>query len=165
TLHWAKNLQVQGSDENTLNYTIMLLGRNGILHLNAVASINDLSAVQASIPEILKMPEFVSGSTYKDFDPGIDKVAAWTIGGLVAGKVLAKAGLFVLLLKFWKLIALGLVAIGGLVTKFFKRKKNDQQWPSDDYAGTVSQPAPAAPELTDTAVTDSNNQNDTRIQS
>ncbi|RYD95292.1 MAG: DUF2167 domain-containing protein [Sphingobacteriales bacterium] len=87
TLHWAKNLQVQGSDENTLNYTIMLLGRNGILHLNAVASINDLSAVQASIPEILKMPEFVSGSTYKDFDPGIDKVAAWTIGGLVAGKV------------------------------------------------------------------------------
>ncbi|MET0243264.1 MAG: DUF2167 domain-containing protein, partial [Flavitalea sp.] len=139
TLHWAKNLQVEGADENTLNYTVMLLGRHGILTLNAVASINDLKAVQAALPEVLKMPEFETGSTYKDFDPGVDNVAAWTIGGLVAGKVLAKAGFFVLLLKFWKIIALGFVALGGYFAKFFKRKKKDDgKWPEDDYAGTVN---------------------------
>ncbi|MET0299059.1 MAG: DUF2167 domain-containing protein, partial [Flavitalea sp.] len=139
TLHWAKNLQVEGADENTLNYTVMLLGRHGILTLNAVASINDLKAVQAALPEVLKMPEFETGSTYKDFDPGVDNVAAWTIGGLVAGKVLAKAGFFVLLLKFWKIIALGFVALGGYLAKFFKRKKKDDgKWPEDDYAGTVN---------------------------
>ena len=37
-----------------------------------------------------------------DFDSKIDNVAAWTIGGLVAGKVLAKAGFFAIILKFIK---------------------------------------------------------------
>ena len=44
-------------------------------------------------------------ATYSEFNPDIDTVAAYGIGGLIAGKVLAKAGVLaaglVLLKKFW----------------------------------------------------------------
>ncbi len=51
----------------------------------------------------------------------------WTIGGLVAGSILAKSGFFaklgVLLLKFWKIIAVGAVAIAAGIKKIFGSKK------------------------------------------
>ena len=64
---------------------------------------------------------------YEDFDPKMDNVAAYTVGGLVAGKVLAKAGFFVFLAKFWKLIAVALAASGGYILNFFKSKKKNQE--------------------------------------
>ncbi|HTE24357.1 DUF2167 domain-containing protein [Flavitalea sp.] len=138
TLHWAKNLKVEGAEENTLNYTVMVLGRNGILHMNAVSTMSELATVKASIPEVLKIPSFTDGNAYKDFDPKADKIAAWTIGGLVAGKVLAKAGLFVFLLKFWKLLLIGIVAIGAFIKKFVMgKKKEDEPWPVDQAAVTA----------------------------
>ncbi len=66
-------------------------------------------------------------NAYKDFDPKIEQVAAWTIGGLVAGKVLAKVGVATFFLKFWKLIALGFVAAGGFIVKLFKRKSTETE--------------------------------------
>jgi uncharacterized membrane-anchored protein len=132
TLHWAKNLKVDGADENTLNYTVMLLGRNGILNMNAVSTMGEMANVKASIPEVLQIPSFTEGNAYKDFDPKADKIAAWTIGGLVAGKVLAKVGFFVFLLKFWKLLLLGIVGIGAFLKKFVTwKKKEDEPWPVD----------------------------------
>ena len=63
------------------------------------------------------------GSRYEDFNPELDKVAAYGIGALVAGKVVAKTGLLaaglLLLKKFGVFILVGLGAIFG---KFFKRK-------------------------------------------
>ena len=53
---------------------------------------------------------FAKGQQYTDYNAGIDEVAAYTIGGLVAGKVLAKVGFFAIILKFWKL---GFLALGG----------------------------------------------------
>ncbi|MBL7985981.1 MAG: hypothetical protein JNM91_13325, partial [Flavobacteriales bacterium] len=50
--------------------------------------------------------------------------------GLVAGKVLAKVGIFAVLAKFGKFIVLGLIAIGGAIWKFFTgRKKKDESLP------------------------------------
>jgi uncharacterized membrane-anchored protein len=48
----------------------------------------------------------------------VDEVAAWTVGGLVAGKVMAKAGFFVVLLKFWKVIALAVAGAGSFVWRW-----------------------------------------------
>ncbi len=60
-------------------------------------------------------------------------MAAWTIGGLVAGKVLAKVGFFALLLKSWKLIVIGLTAFGGVIWRFFSgRKKDDSDNKGED---------------------------------
>ncbi|MBD2767408.1 DUF2167 domain-containing protein [Hymenobacter sp. BT664] len=109
-LHWAKSLRFGNSPDTTLNYNVRLLGRKGVLVLNAVGVPRQLSEIRASIPGLLANVTFAKGERYADFNPSLDEVAAYTIGGLVAGKVLAKVGLFALILKFWKL---GLLALGG----------------------------------------------------
>jgi uncharacterized membrane-anchored protein len=125
-LHWAKNIQFVGNDENTLNYEVRILGRKGVLSMNAVASLHNLDSVKKDIDKVLAIPSFSEGSMYKDFDSKTDNVAAWTIGGLVAGKLLLKAGLFATIGKFllaaWKFILIGLVAVWGAIKKFFGRK-------------------------------------------
>jgi uncharacterized membrane-anchored protein len=126
-LHWAKELKFGDSEDRTLNYDIRILGRKGILSMNAVATMNELDMVKKDINKVLHIAEFTEGNKYSDFDSNIDEVAAWTIGGLVAGKVLAKVGILAFLGKFLKVILIGLVAIGGAIVKFFKRKKSDEQ--------------------------------------
>jgi uncharacterized membrane-anchored protein len=125
-LHWAKNIQFVGNDENTLNYEVRILGRKGVLSLNAVSSMHNLDSVKKDINKVLAIPAFNDGSTYKDFDSKTDNVAAWTIGGLVAGKLLLKAGLFATIGKFllaaWKFILVGLIAVWGGIKKFFGKK-------------------------------------------
>ncbi len=125
-LHWAKNLQFAGAEENTLNYEVRILGRKGVLSMNAVATMNELDSVKKDIDKVLAMPSFTEGNAYKDFDSKTDNVAAWTIGGLVAGKVLLKVGFWAVLGKFflaaWKFILIGIVAAWGVIKKFFGRK-------------------------------------------
>lgn len=127
-LHWAKEYQAEGADEHTLNYDIRILGRKGVLSLNAVAGMSHLQDVKTNIDKVLKMAEFTEGNKYKDFDSGVDKVAAWTIGGLVAGKVLAKVGILAFFGKFLKVIIIGIVALGGGIWRFITgRKKNKEE--------------------------------------
>ena len=126
-LHWAKEYKSEGSSENTLNYDIRILGRKGVLSLNAVAGMNNLPDVKNNIDKVLKMAVFTDGNKYSDFKPGMDAVAAWTIGGLVAGKVLAKVGLFAFFGKFLKLILIGIVAAGGAIWKFIAGRRNKKE--------------------------------------
>ena len=121
-LYWAKELKFGEDEIHTLNYDVRVLGRKGHLQLQAVATVDQLGVVQENIPSVLTAFNYTEGKRYSDFDPDIDEVAAWTIGGLVAGKVLAKAGIFALLLKNIKLIALGIVAAITGLWKIFKRK-------------------------------------------
>ncbi|MEI9946724.1 MAG: DUF2167 domain-containing protein [Chitinophagaceae bacterium] len=58
----------------------------------------------------MAIAEFTDGNRYADFNDNTDKVAAYTVGGLVAGKILLKIGFFA---KFWKLILLAIAGIGG----------------------------------------------------
>ena len=125
-LHWAKELKFEDYDVNTLNYNIRVLGRKGYLNLNAIGDITMLDAFNKDRDNILQSVEFTLGNRYSDFNPDIDKVAAYGIGGLIAGKILAKAGFFALVLKFWKFIAIGAVALfGGFRKKLFGGKKEE----------------------------------------
>ena len=129
-LHWAKELKFGNAETNTLNYDVRVLGRKGVLSLNAVGSIAALPEVKPVINYLLSSVKFTPGNQYADFDPDIDQVAAWTIGGLVAGKVLAKVGLWALFAKYIKLIFIAIAAAGGAVWKWIKGRKNkseDQQ--------------------------------------
>jgi uncharacterized membrane-anchored protein len=101
-LYWAKQLRFADSEGDTLNYDIRELGRKGVLTVSFIASMDQLAEVKAAAPDVLKMVEFTEGNTYSDFQPGVDTVAAVGIGGLIAGKVAAKAGLLVLALAFLK---------------------------------------------------------------
>jgi uncharacterized membrane-anchored protein len=121
-LHWAKEIKFGDSEGTTLNYNVRILGRKGVLVLNAVASMMELPDVQKNIEPVLASFSYADGNKYADFNPAIDEVAAWTIGGLVAGKVLAKAGFFALLLKNIKLIALAIGGLGTAIWRWYKKK-------------------------------------------
>ena len=118
-LHWAKELRFGGTEATTLNYNVRLLGRKGVLNLNAIGNMPQLPEIRSAIPSVIKSVEFARGQQYADFDPKVDEVAAYGIGGLVAGKVLAKVGAFALIAKFWKVIIA--VVAGGWATirRFF----------------------------------------------
>ncbi|MCR5888775.1 DUF2167 domain-containing protein [Hymenobacter sp. J193] len=125
-LHWAKELRFSGTSETTLNYNVRVLGRKGVLNLNAIGSMPQLPEIRRTIPAIIKSVEFAKGQQYADFNPKLDEVAAYGIGGLVAGKVLAKAGALALFAKFWKVI-LALVAGGWTaIRRFFGGKTEDE---------------------------------------
>ncbi|WP_425097568.1 DUF2167 domain-containing protein [Tropicibacter sp. S64] len=125
-LYWAKELSFNGStgDDNTLNYNIRALGRKGVLVMNVVSGMGQLGEVQTDAPKLLAMTSFTEGNRYADFNPDIDTVAAVGIGGLIAGKVLAKTGLIatglLLLKKFWFLL---LIPLAGL-KRLFARKES-----------------------------------------
>lgn len=126
-LHWAKELSFEGEEINTLNYNIRVLGRKGYLNLNAIGTIDILPEFNKDVDEILNSVHFTSGNKYADFNPDIDEVAAYGIGGLIAGKLLAKAGFFALLLKFWKFIAIGAVGLFSVFKKRIFGSKEDNQ--------------------------------------
>jgi len=128
-LYWAKKLKFEGAEDDTLNYSIRMLGRKGVLELNAIASVDQFTEIDAQTPQILGMVDFKEGSRYADFDPKVDKVAKYGIATLVAGGALAlaaKAGFFkvilVALLAAKKFIIIGVIALVAIVKKFFKRE-------------------------------------------
>ncbi len=120
-LYWAKEIKFGDEPEHTLNYNIRMLGRRGVLVLNAVATMPQLKQVEAATPTLLTMVDFQEGHRYADFNNDTDKVATYGIAALVAGGLAAKAGLFKLLwvgiLAFKKLIILGCIALAS----YFKR--------------------------------------------
>lgn len=120
-LHWAKELHFADTEGNTLNYNIRALGRHGVLVLNFIASMESLPEIEAALPDVLGMVSFTEGNRYADFQPGVDKVAAVGIGGLIAGKVLAKTGFLavalVFLKKAWFILLLPLIWLKNLFTR------------------------------------------------
>lgn len=126
-LYWAKELMFEGSETATLNYSVRVLGRTGTLEINGVGGIEQLKLVDKHCKELLRVTEFVEGKRYSDFDPEYDKIAAYGIGGLIAGKLALKVGLFaklgIFLLKFLKPLLIGLVVLGGAIFKIFGGRK------------------------------------------
>lgn len=123
-LHWAKEFQVGDNAIHTLNYNIRVLGRKGVLVLNFIAGMDQKPEIDSNVDTVLGIAEFNDGMRYTDFNPNVDKVAAYGIGALVAGKVAAKTGLLaaalVFLKKFGVLIVVG---VGALLGRLLKRKK------------------------------------------
>lgn len=119
-LYWAKELKFGTADQNTLNYSIRALGRQGVLQLNIVGAMDQIEEVRAAAPALIEMTDFVEGQRYADFDSSVDKVAAIGIGGLIAGKVAAKAGLLatglLFLKKFFFLLLIPFIWLKNLFT-------------------------------------------------
>jgi uncharacterized membrane-anchored protein len=129
-LYWAKDLLFGGESIHSLNYDIRILGREGHLVLSFVSTMDQLETIRASAPAVMAMANFTPGNTYADYVEGVDQRAAYGIGGLIAGGALAavaqKTGLLALILAFGKkflvLIIAGLAALGGMVTRMFRRE-------------------------------------------
>jgi len=128
-LYWAKELAFEDSDSNTLNYDVRVLGREGVLSMNAVAGMAQLAQIRADMRPLIGVAEFNEGYRYADFNEDTDRMAEYGLGALIAGGVAAKLGLFAkigaFLMAFKKLLIIGLIGIGGLVAKLFGRKKEE----------------------------------------
>jgi len=126
-LYWAKDLRFGTEAVHTLNYNIRVLGRRGVLVLNAVASMDQLAAVRRDMTKVIAFVDFAEGNRYADFVPGTDKVAEYGIAALIVGSIAAKAGFFKLLLAgilaLKKLIVVALVAIAAFFRRLFGKKK------------------------------------------
>lgn len=125
-LYWAKDLDF-GDGAHSLNYAVRVLGRTGVLELNAVGEVSQLPEIRAEMNKVMKRVSFEQGKRYADFLPDTDKVAAYGIGALIAGKLVAKAGLFkglfVALLASKKLLIGGAIALAALAKRIFTGDK------------------------------------------
>lgn len=112
-LTWAMTAADDGG-ERTVNHSVRLLGRAGVMHVDLVSSPNQLLNLMPAFNTMVAGFSYLPGHRYAEWRQG-DRVAAYGLTALVAGGAgvaLAKSGL---LTKFWKLIAAGLVALlGGL---------------------------------------------------
>ena len=127
-LYWAKELQSDTSGGHALNYDVRVLGREGVLSMEAVAPMDMLEQVRSEMRPLLQLAEFNEGYRYAEFNSKTDKLAEYGLGALIAGGVAAKLGLFAklgaLLLAFKKIIIVAVVAIGGGIAKLFGKKKD-----------------------------------------
>lgn len=127
-LFWAKELAFgESADvEHTLNYNIRILGRRGVLVLNAVAHMSQLPSIKEQARGVLSAVEFNEGHRYTDYLPGKDKAATYGIAGLIAGAAAAKTGflkmLFVSILAFKKVVVVALIALVSALKSFFDRR-------------------------------------------
>ena len=122
-LYWALDLQFGETEETaaTLNYNVRILGREGMLVLNAVSGMDQLADVREHMSDIQNFTSFNEGNRYSDFDPSVDRVAAYGIGALVAGKLAAKTGIIKVILAFlakgWKLILIVIAGAGAFIRR------------------------------------------------
>ncbi len=123
--YWAQEFATDNTDENSLNYNIRVLGRRGVLVLNAVAGMTQIGVVKNSMPSLLAVTDFTAGNRYEDFDSSTDHVAEYGLAALVAGGVAAKMGLFAkiaaVLVAFKKLILVGGAAAVAAISRFFRK--------------------------------------------
>ena len=122
-LEWAERFIVEG--RANVNFRTRILGRKGVLR---VILATDPELLHASLPQYRGMMEgftFSEGERYSEFVAG-DKIAEYGLIALVAGGagvVAAKTGLLaavvVLLKKGWKLLIVGLVAVGAFLKRIF----------------------------------------------
>lgn len=126
-LEWG--LKLRSNNEVSLNYTIRLLGRTGVMNATLVSSPETLDTDVASFRNILQGFEFNSGERYSEFKQG-DRVAEYGLAALVAGGAAAiatKKGFWAAAAAFiasaWKVIvAVVIAALAGL-RSLFKRKE------------------------------------------
>lgn len=130
-LTWGTRIRSSAGGES-VNRQVRLLGRRGVMSAELVIAPQDLHAGLPSFDALLAGYAFKEGHKYAEFRSG-DKIAEYGLGALVvggAGFAAMKLGFFS---KFWKLILVGVVAIGAAIknfwSKLFGRKERDAGGP------------------------------------
>jgi len=144
SLVWARDIKFDDMPEDSLNYDIRLLGREGVLSMNILANINQLDEVREAAKTFAAVGSFRSGSRYADYNSATDKKAEYGIAGLVAAggaaAVAKKVGLLAILAKFGKFLLIGVVAlfaglrnfIGGLFGRKPAIETSEWEAPADE---------------------------------
>lgn len=84
-LYWARRFTVTRQPEDTLNYDVRVLGRRGVLSLNAIAGMKRVTDIEDASTTLVSMVRFNEGHRYGDFNPATDSHAGLALAGLVVG--------------------------------------------------------------------------------
>ena len=135
-LTWATRIRAKGGTGESINHSVRLLGRGGVMNVDLVSGPEQYANVLGTFTEMLDNYEYVAGSRYAEWRQG-DKVAKYGLTALIAGGAGAAAMKLGLFGKLWK-FALGIllalkklviVAVAGVfafVKKLFGKKKEDE---------------------------------------
>jgi uncharacterized membrane-anchored protein len=124
-LEWGTKLR-QASGDITVNYTIRLLGRSGVMRATLVSEPASLDQDIRTFKAGLTGFEFNQGQRYSEFRSG-DKVAEYGLAALIVGgaaAAAAKSGAFKAIGKFVAFgVFGGLAAAWAAIKSFFSRKR------------------------------------------
>jgi len=125
-LEWA----LEFKDERgvvSVNHSTRYLGRRGYMGVELVADSAQHTVLLPEFRRVMTKFNYTKENDYRSFVKG-DKVAEYGLTALILGGATAAAaktgllkGLWKLLLAGWKLIAAGLVALGGFLKRLFTR--------------------------------------------
>jgi uncharacterized membrane-anchored protein len=118
-LEWGTRLASE-TGEPTVNYSIRILGRSGVMQAVLVSEPNDLEQDLRAFRAALKGFDFVQGERYAEFRAG-DKVAEYGLAALIVGGAAAAAAKTGAGKALFKFVGIGLLAVGAVVIAFFKR--------------------------------------------
>ena len=129
-LEWPILAHADKSRHKIVNYNTRLLGRRGVMQVVVVSDPEGLDAAVSQFKSLMPGYAYNDGEKYAQFKEG-DHVAAYGLAALVTGgaaAVASKKGLFaaigIFLAKMWKLVLIGLVAVGAAIRKLFGRGKD-----------------------------------------
>jgi uncharacterized membrane-anchored protein len=132
-LTWSTRVKSKRSPNESVNHSVRLLGREGVMNADLVADPSEVAAAVAGFDEILKGYDYTDGHKYSQWRAG-DKVAKYGLTALIAGGAGAaalKLGLFgklwrliiVVVLALKKAVILVAVAISAFFKKLFRKKE------------------------------------------
>jgi uncharacterized membrane-anchored protein len=121
-LTWSILGETEGESGKVVNYFARSLGRRGTMSVDLIISEGAAAQVLPEFNSLLAGFSYDEGQKYAEFRTG-DKIAEYCLTALIAGgagALIVKSGL---LAKLWKFIALGVVALLGMLRRFFERIK------------------------------------------
>jgi uncharacterized membrane-anchored protein len=128
-LVWSLLAKDKGEPDNlakSINYNTYALGRDGYFSLNLLSNSERIAGDKAVAHGLLGDLAYNAGKRYEDFSASTDRIAEYGLMALVGGVAAKKLGLFAVaaafVLKFAKIILIGLGVFGAGVLNFFRRK-------------------------------------------
>lgn len=146
-LTWGTLIRAKGGSGSSVNHSVRLLGRGGVMDVELVADPEQMPFITDVFNQMVAGFEYIPGEKYSEWREG-DKIAAFGLTALVLGGGAAAAAKLGLLGKMWKAILGVLIALKKFVIviviaigAFFKRMFSKKEEP----AATVRAPAPPRP--------------------
>jgi uncharacterized membrane-anchored protein len=131
-LVWSMLAKDKGEPDSApkgINYNTYALGRDGYFSLNLLSDSEQITKDKTAARELLSDLAYNSGKRYEDFSATTDRIAEYGLAALIGGIAVKKLGLLALgtalVLKFAKLIFIGLAVVGAGIMRIFRRKPRD----------------------------------------
>lgn len=88
-LIWAIETRPVDGKDYAVHYHINILGRQGVIVLLAICSLEQLPMIEADVAKISSLAQFTPSNHYADFTPGTDKKAPYGLADLIVGNIAA----------------------------------------------------------------------------